>query len=171
MKTNKTHNNPSAGFKVPKDYFEAFDDKLINKLKNNTPLQAKKESGFKVPTDYFKTLDDTIMKQIENEKASTKVIPLFNKKMILYATSIAAAVLLLFNLSPFNKNNNFSFDSLDSQTVENYILNENISTSELASLFPDEELNETIFSETHLDDEYMEDYLLNYADIETLLTE
>ncbi|OBQ55459.1 hypothetical protein JJL45_07825 [Tamlana sp. s12] len=171
MKTNKIHNIKSSGFKAPQDYFDAFDDKLMDKLKNESPVHDIKTSGFEVPKDYFKTLDNTIIKKIESDKPTTKVIPLFNKKMILYATSIAAAVLLLFNLSLFDTNSKPTFDSLDSQSVENYILNENISFSELASLFSDEELNATIFSEDHIDDENIENYLLDYSDIETLLTE
>ncbi|KAB1069408.1 hypothetical protein F6U93_03595 [Tamlana haliotis] len=169
MKTNKLHNDKSTGFKVPEGYFDALDDKIMSQIKNASPLNAVMESGFEIPKDYFNTVEDNILAGIEKQEKQTPVIPLFSKKTILFASSIAASVLLLFNLSVFE--NKPTFDSLDTQTVENYILNEKISTSELASLFSDEELDESIFSESDIDDEHIEDYLLNYANIENLITE
>ncbi|WP_194767189.1 hypothetical protein [Tamlana sp. I1] len=169
MKTNKLHTIKSAGFNTPKDYFETFEDKLFDKLKNEAVLNEKVQSGFKAPKNYFETLDTNILQAVEDSKKTTKVIPLFSKKTILYASTIAAAIALFFGLSIFDSKP--SFDALDAQTMENYILNENISTSEIASLFTDEELNENLFSEHNFDDENLEEYLINHADIETLITE
>ncbi|MDO6760076.1 hypothetical protein Q4566_07675 [Tamlana sp. 2_MG-2023] len=170
MKTNKLHNDKSTGFKVPEGYFDTLDDKIMSQVKNNLTLDTGAENGFKVPKDYFNTVDERIIKRIENGEKTAKVIPIFNKKTILFASSIAAAVLLLFNLSVFESNKP-SFNNLDVQTVENYIIYEDISTSELATLFTVEELDETVLSESVFDDENIEDYLLNHADIENLLTE
>ncbi|MBU2950074.1 hypothetical protein KO493_05115 [Tamlana agarivorans] len=169
MKTNKLHNIHSTGFKIPDGYFDALEDRIFNKLKNDSPLNAVEETGFKAPKDYFDSINESIIEHIKNEEKTTKIIPLFNKKTILFASSIAAAVLLLFNLSVFESKP--TFNSLDAQTVENYIISEDMSTSELAFLFTDVELDETIFSETIFDDENIEDYLLNNTDIETLITE
>jgi uncharacterized membrane protein YvbJ len=106
---------------------------------------------------------------VVSEQKNTKVISLFNKKSIIYVTSIAAAVLLLFNLSVFEKTP--SFDKLDTETVENYFLNENISSYEIAAVLSDEELNDAISIDFNFDEENIEAYLLEHADIETLMIE
>ena len=55
-----------------------------------------------------------------SEKENTKVISLFNRKYIIYASSIAAAILLLFNLSVFDKK--ISWEDIDLESFENYII-------------------------------------------------
>jgi len=168
MKNKKIHNIKSHGFKVPKDYFDAFEEKLLNKIKNEDVAFHKTPTGFKVPTDYFDTVEDNILKKLSEENR-TKVIPLFSKKTIIYASSIAAAVLLLFNLSVFEKTP--SFDNLETETVENYILDQDISSYEIASLFTDTELDDNNFVDHNFDAENIEEYLLDNADIEALLIE
>ena len=167
MNNKKTHNIKSTGFNTPEGYFESFDEKILSKLDKMSPLEHL-ESGFNAPKDYFNTIEDRII-HVVSEQKNTKVISLFNKKSIIYVTSIAAAVLLLFNLSVFEKTP--SFDKLDTETVENYFLNENISSYEIAAVLSDEELNDAISIDFNFDEENIEAYLLEHADIETLMIE
>jgi uncharacterized membrane protein YvbJ len=167
MKNRKLHHIKSHGFKVPKDYFNAFEENLLNRIEEEAHL-PKTETGFKVPNGYFNAIEDNVLQKL-SEETKTKVISLFNKKTIVYISSVAAAILLLFNLSIFEKTP--SFDNLETETVETYILNENISSYEIASLFTDTELNDNNFVDHNLDAENIEEYLLNNADIEALLIE
>lgn len=163
MKKNKIHNINENGFNTPDGYFNSLEDNIMNELKLNEV--AKSKSEFKTPDNYFETLEDSILSKVSEEKP-IKVINLFSKKNIIYATSIAAAVLLLFNLSIFKAKP--SFDNLDSETVENYILSENVESYEIASLLNEDELTEENFLEFNIEAEIVEDYILGNLDAEDL---
>ena len=165
MKNKNLHKIKTTGFKTPDAYFESFDKNLINKLKEQTKFDKLESSGFEVPIDYFKNIEETILAKVSKSKGP-KVISLFTKRNIIYVSSIAAAVLLLFNLSIFKSN--LSFDSLDSETVENYMINEDISFYEIASLLPEEGLIEENFIKHNFNTENVEIYLLDNLDVEDL---
>lgn len=168
MKNNKLHNIKSHGFKVPKDYFDAFEEKLLNKIKDEDVVLGKTATGFKVPNGYFDTVEDLVLQKL-SEDNKTKVIPLFRKRTMVYISGIAASILLLFNLSIFEKTP--SFDNLETETVENYIIDQDISSYEIASLFTDTELDDNNFVDHNFDAENIEEYLLDNADIEALVIE
>ena len=158
MKKNKIHNINETGFKVP-------EDTVMNQIKLNEKVS---HSGFKTPNGYFDTLEDHIIEKA-SQKTAPKVISLFNKRALIYISGVAAAVLLLFNLSIFESD---PWSSLDTETVENYLLDENILDSyELASLMTEEELEVTDFTDVNFDDENVETYLLNHLDVEDLISE
>lgn len=167
MNNKKSNNTKSPGFNLPDGYFESFDQKVLEKLDEKSSLKNL-ESGFKIPKDYFTTVENTIINKV-TEQNNTKVISIFSKKNIIYVTSIAAAVLLLFNLSIFEKAP--SFDNLDVETVENYLLDASISSYEIAAVLSDDELNNGISIDFKFEDESIEAYLLEHADIETLMIE
>ncbi len=168
MNNKKIHNIKSAGFKTPKEYFESFDDKIFSKLNTESQLDSIKKTGFKVPDDYFESFNDNILDTDLSEKES-KVIQLFGKRNLIYISSIAAAILLLFNLSVFDSKP--TFDNLETETVENYIIDGNISSYEIAALLTDEQIDENIVIEYNLDKDNIQEYLLLNADIEALMIE
>ena len=165
MKTNKLNNITSSGLKAPKDYLENLEDRFMAEIKLS---EAKNNSGFKAPNGYFDTLENKILDKV-SEKEPTKVIPLFNKENLIYISSIAAAVLLLFNLSIFETKVS-SWDSLDADTVENYILDENVGTYEIAALLLENDLPEETFNNIEFTDEAMEGYFLENTSAEDLMT-
>ncbi|MEW4924764.1 hypothetical protein [Algibacter sp. 2305UL17-15] len=168
MKNENLHHIKSTGFKAPDNYFESFDEKILKKLNIESNLADIKATGFKIPDGYFETLEDRIIGKVSDKK-ETKVIPLSSKKTFIYVSSIAAAILLLFNLSIFDSKP--SFGSLETETVENYIIDENISSYEIASLLTEEQMNEDLFIDYNLDHDNLEEYLLDNADIEVLMIE
>ncbi|WP_298496728.1 hypothetical protein [uncultured Algibacter sp.] len=168
MKNKKLHNINSSGFKVPNDYFESFDEKILSQLNTNSQLDSIKGTGFKVPDNYFESLNNTILNNNIATK-ETKVIPLFNKRNLVYISSIAAVILLLFNLSLFE--NKPTFDNLDIDIVEGFIEYEDINTYEIAALFTNEQIVENITIDYTVNDEHIEEYLLNNADLEDLMLE
>lgn len=163
MKKNKLNNVKETGFKVPKDYFNNLEDIVLshNKLK-----KLSSHSGFKTPDSYFDTLEDAILSQV-SEKENSKVISIFSRSNLIYASGIAAAVLLLFNLSLFEKKT--GWEGIEAETVEDFIINENIGSYEIAALLIDEELNEDTFTDVELSDEAIETYILENATVEDLI--
>ncbi|MFD2727287.1 hypothetical protein [Hyunsoonleella rubra] len=168
MKDKKLHNIKSTGFKVPKDYFDSFEASMLDKIQNERHLNDISSAGFKTPQNYFDTLESKVFKKLSEEK-DTKVVKFNFRQTMIYISGVAAAVLIILNLPIFESNP--SFDNLETETVENYIIDENISSYEIASLMSDEELNENDFVNYNLDKENIEEYLLNNADLESLMIE
>jgi len=168
MKNEKSHHIKSTGYKTPDNYFESFDEKILSKLNIENSLDAIKDTGFKVPKDYFKSLDTAILDKSLNEKES-KVVQLFSKKNLIYISSIAAAILLLFGLSILESKP--TFDNLEIETVEDYFINEPISSYEMASLLTDEQLEKELIIDYSFNQDSLEDYLLKNAEIEDLIIE
>ena len=163
MNKNNLHNIKNSGFKTPKNYFDSFEDSVMNQIK----LQEKiEDSGFRVPSNYFDSLDDKILGKVAHEP---KVIPLFTKRNLLYVSSIAAAIVLMFNIIGNNKQ--LTFDDLEIVSIENYLSEENIDTQEFASLLTEDELTADNFIDTNITDEALEDYIMQNATIEDLIIE
>lgn len=163
MNKNKLHNIKDSGFKTPKNYFDGLEDSIMNQIK----LQEKvDDTGFKVPDNYFDSLEDKILDKVANKP---KVISLFTKRNLFYASSIAAALVLMFNIIGNNKE--LTFDNLELTSIEDYLSEENFSSYEFASLLTEEELTTDNFIDSELTDESLEDYLLQNARIEDLIIE
>lgn len=163
MNKNKLHNIKDSGFKTPKNYFDGLEDSIMNQMK----LQEKVEdTGFKVPDNYFESLDEKILDKVTHKP---KVISLFTKRNLLYATSIAAALVLMLNI--IGNNNELTFDDLELTSIENYLSEEDFSSYEYASLLTEDELTTDNFIDTELTDESLEDYLLQNATIEDFIIE
>ncbi len=164
MSQEKLHNINNSGFKVPENYFDTLEDRLFTQAK----LKASADSsGFTMPENYLNTLEDNILSQV-SEKETTKVIPLFSRKNLLYASSIAAAITLLFTLSI--QNTKPMLDGVDNETVESYLLNEDIDLYEIASTLTAEDLAKENFKEVKIDETTFEDYILSDVDLEGMMT-
>ncbi|WNH07892.1 hypothetical protein [Thalassobellus suaedae] len=166
MQKKNINNINETGFKVPKDYFNTLEDSILSEIKLK---ELSSVSGFKTPKDYFETLEDRIIEKTSNKK-TPKVISIFNKRNLVYISSVAAAVLLLFNLSIFK--NTTTWASLDTETVEDYMMSEDVLDSyEIASLLTTEELNNADFIEIDFNENNIETYLINHLDVEDLYFE
>jgi len=161
MHKNKLHNINETGFKTPKTYFDSLEDSIMNQIK----LQKKIEgAGFITPDNYFESLEDKILEKVNHQP---KVISLFSKRNLFYATSIAAALVIMFSI--FINKNELTFDDLETASIENYLNEEEIDSYEIASLFTVEELSSDIFIDSDLTSESLEEYLLLNATIEDLI--
>jgi len=165
MENNNLNKIKNSGFTAPKDYFKNFEDTIMSHAKLKDSIS---NSGFEVPDGYFENLEDSIMQKV-SERDTTKVIPLFTRRNLIYISGVAAAILLFFNLSIFN--NDITFDSLDIETVENYIIDEGINSYEIAALLTEEDLLDSDFVENDYSDETIETYILDNLDIEDLIIE
>ena len=163
MKLKDLHNDKTAGFKMPKDYFNTLEDSILNEAK----LQDKvSDHGFKVPDYYFDTLEDEILTKFHS-KSTTKVRTL-NIKPWAYAASIAACLALMFTLT-FSKNQTHSISSINNDTLESFILSEELNTSEMAALITDSDVFENDILNSALSDASIDYYIESEVDLEDLL--
>ncbi|HEX9826007.1 MAG TPA: hypothetical protein VGA80_05365 [Flavobacteriaceae bacterium] len=168
MKTKKLHHIKSSGFKVPDTYLDSFEESLLNRLKENNPLENLQNPGFKVPNQYFETFDEKIIEIVSSEK-EVKVIPLMSWKKMAYVSGIAASIILMVGL--FNNNSEkLTFGDLDISLIEDYIVGEDFTNENMASLVT-EDLTLDNFMDSHLIDSNLEDYILNNSSAEDYLNE
>ena len=158
MKNSKTHNDTKTGFKTPKNYFNNFEETMLNNIQAQT-------SGFKTPDNYFNTLNESLSKTIF-KKNTPKIISLFSRENLLYASSVAAVILLLFNLSFFNKTPDWN--TIDNNTIERYILEEDINSFTLISSLTDDDIIENNTITYSINDNNIETYLLDDIEVEYL---
>ena len=196
MKKNKLDilKKQSSGFKVPKAYFDTFEDDVFSKL---SVKEFPKKSGYKmpenyletieanvlneintsefsvqqqqdVPKGYFDTVEDTVFKKIEKESSKEpKVIKLKPKLVTISAAiAIAASILLLFTLFTNETKASYNLETLSASEVEIWIEDGYISLDayQIAEVYSD------VNFEDEFDKEDIEllDYI-NGTDIESVL--
>lgn len=165
MKTNKLHTIKNTGFKVPEDYFEKFEDAILIEVKL---MEMAPKSGYKLPDNYFDLLEDKIINAVKPQE-KTKVIKLFTWRKAVYATAVAASLLLMINIF-FNKHENITINTLETANIENYILNEDLETIEFASLFTKEDLADFKLINDGYSSETLENYVFDNLEIEDIIT-
>ena len=162
----KKHSN---GFNTPKNYFEDFEDRLYSKLsEGNLP----KETGYTIPKGYFDQLDSVILKNAETSVNQSKVIPLFSRRTIAYAITIAACAMLVFSLVNTNPTL-VTIETLDISSIESYIEEGylNIDSYEIAYLLQEEDLINLNAESEYISEDIIEYYLLEQIDDSSILIE
>jgi hypothetical protein len=168
MKNKNLHNIKSSGFKAPNGYLESFDELLLKKLKETSPLDGLENSGFKVPDQYFETFDEKLSKVIST-KEEAKVISFLSWKKMAYVSGVAASILLMITL--FNNNNKIpSFDNLETALIDEYIVEEDFTNEDIATLLSDD-LTMNNFMDSHLINDNLEEYILDNSSAEDYLKE
>ncbi|MFG6685529.1 hypothetical protein ACGK9U_03035 [Mariniflexile sp. HNIBRBA6329] len=165
MKTNKLHNTKDTGFKVPKDYFASLEDKILSEVKLQ---EIVPKSGYKLPDNYFDLLENKIVNAVKPQE-ETKVIKLFTWRKAVYTTAVAASLMLLINVF-FNKTQNITIDTLETASIENYILNEDLEPTEFASLFTQEDLQDVQLINDGYSSETLENFVFDNLEIEDIIT-
>lgn len=166
MKDDKLHNITSTGFKIPKAYFESFDDQLFAHLDKNDSIEGVKTAGYAVPKDYFSSIEDNILAQLRSEDKS--VISLKSRKVIFYMAGIAASLVLLFAV--FIRSGKPEY-TISAEMVEAYLEDRDLNSYELAQLLSDSNLLEDDFTiiKTTYEEDNLESYLLEHSDIESII--
>ena len=123
MKQENINNN---GFKVPKDYFDSFEDTVFEKLSENNLL---KNNDYTVPKNYFDTVEGKVLSRLN--LIPKKEIKTISLKRIVIKISIAAAFIIMFSLLYLN-NNKVNIDQIAVVDIESW-LDENIDTIDLYS--------------------------------------
>ena len=164
MKDKNLNSIKGSGFKTPDNYFEKFDEKMLNQVKIS---QKVEQSGFEIPDPYFESFDENLMEKISHEMDSSKVIPLFSWKKVIGIAAVAACLLLMFNLF-YPEQPNLTFDDLETSSIENYLGVLDFSNDEIATLLSEESWNKEIFIDQNIEEEQLKEYLLD-SNLEELI--
>ena len=165
MSEKKLHNINSTGHKIPNNYFEGMESELMEKLASNNPLDAIAKTGFTMPKGYLNEFENKLIHNLS--KQDTKVISIYRKRKFYYVIGIAASLILMVSLF-MNRDHTVVFDELDVATMEDFILDES-SSSDLASLFSEDDDIESLFNTTYYSDNELETYMLENITIEDLI--
>lgn len=114
-----------SGFKVPENYFQDFEARLMAKLPaaEENSILPEKSFPFKVPDGYFQQLEPQLNEKLGIEVKETRIIPLFKRKKVLsYVAGVAAVLAVIFSSVLFNRTQSFEYNDLDILAVENYLL-------------------------------------------------
>ncbi|NNK40746.1 MAG: hypothetical protein HKP45_08855 [Winogradskyella sp.] len=159
----------SSGFKVPKGYFTNVEDKILASTRNPNVLNEPKANPFKTPTSYFSNLNNQILHKLEtaDHNHKPKVVNLQSRSSMYYIAGIAASLILLVAVL-VNKTNT---EELSVDMVENYLVQQDLSSYELAELLADANLLSDDFTivETNYSEEQLETYLMDNVDIENII--
>ena len=165
MKKTRIEDIKETGFRTPENYFEDFESSLLGELKLKEKVNS---TGFNVPEGYFESIEESILSTVK-EKNQAKVIKLISWKKIALATTIAASLILMFNVI-YNKKESITLDSIETASIENYILNEDIETTEMASLFSNIDLSDFSTIDVNFNSESLEDYVYDNLEIEDVIS-
>ncbi|NJW52785.1 hypothetical protein [Salinimicrobium oceani] len=166
MKKNGLPYRSDSGMKVPENYFQDFESRMMTRL--NISKGEAVENPFKVPAAYFEDLEKKVFVKLEQEASEKgKVIPLFNRRLLSYVASIAAVLAILLASVVFNSSREIGFEDLDMVAVENYLLEsldlENPNES------PIDEYNYTASANPNIDKEALLEYLNDHIEEPALL--
>ncbi|CAM4140342.1 hypothetical protein [Gillisia limnaea] len=163
MEKNKFKYNPKSGFKVPENYFEDFESKILASCVEKDMMKTmEKSSGFKVPLDYFETLEGEIHARIANSESKGKVIPLYRRRKFYYSAAVAAIFVGLIStllFKPVQQEN--SFDSIELSAIEEYMDSGNIdfNYNEISSIIYEEDFVFDNITRSNLSDDAVFEYL------------
>ena len=82
---------------------------------------------------------------------------------------MAAIIILMFNV--FWNNEPIKESTIEISDIEQYLINEGVSSYELASLLTNEDLNTDNFVDSEVSEEALEQYLMENSTLEDLITE
>lgn len=165
MKKRHIEHIEKTGFKVPETYFKDFEDTLLCELNLREHVSA---TGFQVPEDYFESLEKSIYNRVTKNKQS-KVINLLSVKRTVYAVAIAASLVLMFSVF-FNNKESLTLDNIETASIENYILNEDLETADIASLLTNIDASGFNAVDVNLNSDSLEDYLLENLEVDDFIS-
>ena len=145
----KTTDENRKGLRVPEDYFESFDTRLMTRLK------ADSKKGMNVPEGYF---EDFEVKPPRNRPDVRKLIWL----------AAAASILLFFGVKYMDTNQTtLDWADLEQEEISSWIESDlmELNAFEIAEAYPDVELNAP-----NLSNEELNAYL-NETELEQILYE
>lgn len=158
-------------FKVNENYFDNFEDSIIDSLENQHNKSIK--STLKVPENYFENFEQMVLSKLNSttENKKVKVISLRSKIIKISATITVAASLALFFIFNRQQNDDLTFDSLALSEIEEWIDQDQLDLDayQIAAVYTETKLQPNIINSTINEDE-LEEFLRN-ENINELLNE
>lgn len=173
MKKNKLAAKYKPGFKVPKNYFEDFEAKMMRAIsREQSELeQYKGKPGFTVPKNYFDGLEDQVLAKVELPEPRGMVISLLRKKKFYYAAGVAAIFVGIISTLLLKPISNNSWDSVELSALEEYIDQESIdfNLNEITSFIYEEGYVLDNLNISNLSDDAVFDYLSDHGEDPALI--
>lgn len=168
------HQKP--GFKVPDNYFEDFESKILREVGIEKSLLEidKIAPGFSVPNNYFETLENEILQKVESTEKKGKIISLFNTSRYYYAAAVAAVFIGIVSTLFFSPvTQDYNLDSLEFAAIENYIEEGyiDLNYNQLSSFITEEGYTYDNFYTSGLSDDEVFDYINETIEDHELLFE
>ena len=157
-----------SGLNVPEGYFDNFEDRMMLRvMEDNLP----KSNGFSAPEGYFDSLEDKVFNTLAETK-ETKVVSLFSRRNLLYATGVAASLALIISLWG-GMGSDPGLTDISASEVEAFIDEGGIDfdSYDVIALLDDEDLSEITIPSDDISEENLEEYLLDNFDENSLLVE
>lgn len=154
-------------FKTPQNYFDSFEDKLMDKLSTKESVMPKAR-GFTVPDNYFDTFNEKLTSKLNKE---TKVIPFYPIKKIMAIAASIAAIAIIFLGYNWNRTEELSISDLANTDIEAYFENNefDLTSYEIAEVLPFTDTEFSNMLNSSIENENILDYLSdNTNDFEEL---
>ena len=166
MKKKNQHTQPNE-FKLPQGYFKSFEKELFEhiELEKEIPILSSidKSNSFKLPEGYFETLDQKIEGRTQEvtKQKNTKTISLISRSNLIYISGIAAMIAIVLGITFYEKQNPLSLDSLEINTIAEYIEEGNIefNTEDIAAILDENSIDDELFESEEFSDEELIQYL------------
>ena len=129
-------NNP---FRVPKDYFDSLEKKLLEK--NQINFDA---NGYKAPKDYFDILEKELLRK--NARITNSNKSKIFKRVLLTISGIAASLLVFYNISYASSSGLIVYDEKEEASedfIEIYYL-EDFDSYKVLSMLDENEIENTL---------------------------
>lgn len=175
MKGKKDTYQQKSGFKVPDDYFQNLEARLLNVVKEGKTVSENfsKTSGFTVPENYFEKLDDRILSGIETTPETSKVFTLLTKQQLIYAVAIAAVFIGIISTIFLQPIQTGSMESMELSALEDYIDEGYVdfNLTEISSFMYEEGYSPERFTTTNFNSEAVLEYLNENVEHPAYITE
>lgn len=162
MKKNlKTYKN-KPGFKIPSNYMQDFEAKLLNSLDiDSTSNNSQNKNSFNVPEGYFDTLEKEVLAKVNMDASNGKVVSLFTRKSFYYAAAVAAVFITLISTVLFKAPDTNSINNLEYAALENYFNDEDsdLNYNELSNLIYEDGVIIESLNASNFSDDAILDYL------------
>jgi hypothetical protein len=199
MKNKKIHNVKKTGFKTPDSYFDSLEDRIFDKLKEDTIFKEIEEPGYATPDSYFESIEDSVMSKLKDDMVLSNIKDSGFKTPDNYFEQVEDSVLVTLNKGKITKvvplfsrrniiyvsgiaaaimimfgiflNKPSGIDSLDIEVVESYLEDQGLDTFDIASLLSVEDLEGDDFGiiNDNVSEESLEDYLMDNANLEDII--
>lgn len=157
-----------SGFKIPQEYFEQFDERLLYRMGEE---KFPKHTGFKVPENYFDGLEIRILDAKNIPKQPTKVISLFDPENFKYFATVAACLLIGVFIF-INSMDRSTDDDIELTMLDKYIEegNLNLDLYELSAYFEADDIPLKELGNQTINQTILENYLLENSDEDFIIT-
>ncbi len=166
----KKYRNKS-GLKIPNNYMKDFEANIFEKLEISADMSKERKSGFQVPKDYFNTIEETILVRLDSESKKGKIINLFSRKKLYYASAVAAIFIVMISTFLFNSPDSNSLNSIEYAALEEYIIEEDLDYYDISNLIYEDGYIIESLNASSFNDEAIFDYLSENVEDSGLIIE